>query len=1083
MSRMHLFAILLLCGVLCLTSMAAAQTETATVSGRVSDSSGAVVPAAGVQLQSVDRGEVIATVTNGAGIYVFPSVHPGQYRIAVKKEGFRRVDVLDFVVNVQDHIEQNFSLQVGSISESITVSGGAPLVNTEDASVSTVVDRNFAENLPMNGRSFQTLIDLTPGVVLTSPSAGGIDSGQFSVNGQRAASNYWMVDGVSANVGSSTLFGGNQISGAVGTSSVLGGTNSLVSVDALQEFRIQTSTFAPEFGRTPGAQISIVTRSGENRFHGSAFDFLRNDIFDASDWFNGYTNNPPLPKAQERQNDLGGIFSGPIRKDRTFFFFSYEGLRLRLPTTTLSDVPDLNARQNAHAAMQPFLNAYPLPNGPAALDSAGNPIPDAAQFNKSYSTPATLDAYSLRVDQRLNDKLSIFGRYNYSPSKIDERGIFGNALASVLSSQTITQTGTVGTTWVVSAHLANELRFNYSRTNAFGHAFLDSFGGAVPLRTLPLPTPYTAQNARLVLAVFSLGNNSGLQAGTNLRNLQRQVNFVDNLSVQRGGHNLKLGLDYRRLSPQFEPFRYGQLDFFNDVPSAENGSLVESGLQIFAPTFLLFRNLSAFAQDSWHVLPRMTVTYGFRWDTDFAPSTAGGPSFPAVTGFNLSDLSHLALAAPGTPAFETTFGNIAPRVGIAYQLSARQNFGTVVRGGFGVFCDLATSETANIIQQSGYPFATVLFHFGGTFPLDPTVASPPPIAPPSPSNPGQIAAFDPKLKLPHTLQWNVALEQGLGGHQSVSASYVGSVGRRLLQTAQVLTPNQSINQATLVSNAATSDYNALQLQFQRRLVGGLQALASYTWSHSLDTASAGSLGNGSNAIGSGSNPNENRGASDFDIRDAFSAGVTYVIPAPKSHPVLKVITRGWSLQNIVQVHSAAPVSLRFGNFSQLTNGFTPDIRPDVIAGIPLYLYGRQYPGGKAINNSPAAVTGGCPDGSQSVGPFCPPPLDAKGNPLRQGNLGRNALRGFGATQWDFAVHRDFPIHESLTLQFRAEMFNVLNHPNFGPPDGSLTHPQFGLSTQMLGQFLGGGNAGSGGFSPLYQIGGPRSMQFALKVLF
>jgi hypothetical protein len=299
----------------------------------------------------------------------------------------------------------------------------------------------------------------------------------------------------------------------------------------------------------------------------------------------------------------------------------------------------------------------------------------------------------------------------------------------------------------------------------------------------------------------------------------------------------------------------------------------------------------------------------------------------------------------------------------------------------------------------------------------------------------------------------------------------------------VVSANSNIAQAALVANTATSDYSALQLQFHRSLVAGLQALASYTWSHSLDTASAGSLGNGSNAIGSGLNQQGNRGPSDFDIRNAFSAGVTYAIPVPESDRFVNAITRDWSLQGIVQARSAAPVTVVNRTFGQLTNGFTPDIRPDVTPGIPLYLYGSQFPGGMAINNTVGAVPGGCPDGSPSVGPFCNPPTDANGNPVRQGNLGRNALRGFGATQLDFSVHRDFPIHESFKLQFRAEMFNVLNHPNFGAPDGSLTSPTFGLSTQMLGQFLNGGNSGTGSLSPLYQLGGPRSMQFALKVTF
>jgi hypothetical protein len=254
------------------------------------------------------------------------------------------------------------------------------------------------------------------------------------------------------------------------------------------------------------------------------------------------------------------------------------------------------------------------------------------------------------------------------------------------------------------------------------------------------------------------------------------------------------------------------------------------------------------------------------------------------------------------------------------------------------------------------------------------------------------------------------------------------------------------------------------VQFQRRLSHGVQALASYTWSHSIDTGSTGSpnyfYAGGTYAP---SDANANRGPSDFDIRNAFSLALTYDVPAPKINALTNAILRGWSLENILQAHSAAPVGVTDSLFSQLGNAAIL-IRPDIVPGKPLYLYGPQYPGGKAFNQAA----------------FTDPPIDPVTHlPTRQGNLGRNALRGFGATQWDFAVHRDFPIRESLKLQFRAEMFNVLNHPNFGPPSNQFGVGGFGVATQMLGQSLGSGNVGTGAFSPLYQIGGPRSIQLAL----
>src|SRR5450755_1103044 len=380
-----------------------AQSPNGVLNGLVVDPSNRVIVEADVVAVNDVTGVQYTTKTNSDGIYVLPNLTPGPYRLQVSKVGFKTLIKPDIILNVQGALAINFTLPVGAFAETVTVEGGAPLVNTESAAVSTVVDRQFAENLPMNGRSFQTLITLTPGVVVvpSNPS----DSGQFSVNGQRADANYWMVDGVSANIGigvNGNGSPGNALAGSVGSFSVLGGTNSLVSVDAMQEFRIQTSTYAPEFGRAPGAQISIVTRSGTNQFHGTAFDYLRNDIFDASDWFNGYINNPRLPKAKERQNDFGGTLSGPILKGKTFFFFSYEGLRLRLPQTTLTTVPDQAVRQSAAPALQPFLNAYPLdPNQP----DLGNGI---ARFNASYSNPATLDAYSLRIDHKLSKELALF---------------------------------------------------------------------------------------------------------------------------------------------------------------------------------------------------------------------------------------------------------------------------------------------------------------------------------------------------------------------------------------------------------------------------------------------------------------------------------------------------------------------------------------------------------------------------------------------------------------------------------------------------------------------------------------------------
>ena len=802
----------------------------------------------------------------------------------------------------------------------------------------------------------------------------------------------------------------------------------------------------------------------------------------------GLQTSMGLPKPRERQNDFGGTFSGPITRNKTFFFFSYEGLRLRLPRVTLTDVPcDStcevfgNARTMAASGMQPFLNAFPLPNGPEVFDVTGSPT-GAAQFNASYSNPASLDAYSMRVAHKFSDRFNVFGRYNYSPSEFTIRGAANgfSPLNVNQPSRITTQTATVGATWLISPNVSNDIRFNYSRSDGSSRDQLDNFGGAVPLTSLPFPSPFTNQNGNFSLSIRSLGTGTNGAIGSTLivgplaRNLQRQINVVDSLSVQRGSHSLKFGVDFRRLSPLFTPAAYSQSPVFLDVPSAETGNSAAAFILAQRSVTPLFRDFGVFAQDTWRVVPRLTLTYGLRWDVEFAPSTLNGPRIPAVSGYNLNNFSNLAVAPAGTPPFSTSYGNVAPRLGLAYQLTQNPDWESVLRGGFGVFYDLVSSEAGNIVGGGFPPFGSSTTLLGDIFPFSPAQITPAPI--PSTGTLPQLYVYNPNLKQPYTLEWNVALQQGLGRNQTVSATYVGAAGRRLLQSFSISSPpTNPIVSGFFVDNTAISDYDALQVQFQRRVSHGLQVLASYTWAHSIDDGSAGSFGVFSN-VGIPGTKNVNRGSSDFDIRNTFSVAATYDVPAPKTRTFANAALRGWSVQSIVLARSAPPVDVSDNDFFfNFNGGITGDIRPDLVPAQPFYLYGSQYPGGKAFN--PAAFTHAP---SAPIGPDCP----FGGCPARQGTTPRNFLRGFGGTQWDFAVHRDFPIHEALKLQFIAEMFNVLNHPNFGPPNGAFGTNSFGVSNQTLAQSLTGtGGAGSGALSPLYQIGGPRSIQLALKLQF
>jgi hypothetical protein len=1023
-----------------------AQSTNASLTGLVTDPSKALIADAKVAAIYTATNLRFETTTNGSGEYHLASLPPGAYRIEIEKSGFRKMIKPDVILHVQDTLEINFEMTVGALAEAITVEAGAPVVNTESGTVSTVVDRTFVDNLPLNGRTFQTLIALTPGVVLTPTSL--FDQGQFSVNGQRADANYFTVDGVSANFGVTGFIAmGQSASGALPALAASGGTNSLVSVDAMQEFRIQTSSFAPEFGRTPGGQVSILTRSGSNAFHGTLFDYFRNGVLDATDWFVNFNH---LTKPEEHQNDFGGVFGGPVFQDKTFFFFSYEGLRLRQPFTQQSVVPDAASRQQAPAGMHPFLNAYPVANGPAAG-------PGLAQFNASYSNPSSLDAYSIRVDHVLSSKLNFFGRYNYSPSDLDQRAapFTTPSLSTVDSISSTVHTFTLGLTEAITPAISNEVRVNYSNQRVAAKFAVDNFGGAVPLPdSLLFPPGLTSATSAYLFLIIGVGEYGQGKGGTDE---QRQVNLIDNLSWTGGSHQLKFGADYRWLAPFTSPFSYRPFVDFTGMTASPGGAL--SGTASFAQpaTFqtnsLLSQNFSFYGQDAWKITPRLTVTYGLRWDIN--PPLRGKHSADdpfTVTGLN--NPPTISLAPRGTPLYETTYGNVAPRVGLAYQFADRPNRATVLRAGLGIFYDLGQGSLG--AASSSFPYSATRNLSNVPFPLSPQNSAAPALTTNPPVN--TIVVAVPNLKLPRTYQWNVAIEQAIGSGQSLSLTYIGAIGRDLLRAFNLFNVNPNFLSVGVTDNSATSDYHALQVRFQRRLSRGLQALGSYSFSHSIDIASSDTSAGSLNTPGSVADPKVDRGNSNFDIRHSLTAGVTYDLPSLESHKLAEAVLDGWSLDSFIFARSAPPVNIVGGTF--FVNGVSLAPRPNVNAGVPLVLHGSQYPGGKIFNK--AAFTA-APAG-------------------HQGNLGRNVLRGFGAWQADVALQRQFHITEKVGLRFRTEFFNIFNHPNFGNPNSVLTSPLFGRSTQTLASSLGSGGP-NGGLNPLYQVGGPRSIQLALKLQF
>jgi hypothetical protein len=1043
---LFLFA-LLIC---CCTANISAQGSNATINGQITDSAGRIVPGTEVQAVNIDTNVVYPSKSNGSGIYVVSGLIPGRYRLMVRKDGFKIINKTDITLHVQDILEQNFALEVGPVSESITVEGDGQQINTTDASVSTVIDRKFVENIPLNGRSFQDLISMTPGVVTQSPQSGsGVGySGDFSINGQRTESNYYMVDGVSANLNAGNGYGGEGGSSGNGTtaaSTALGTTQSLISVDALQEFRVQSSTYSAEFGHSPGGQLSFVTRSGTNGVHGSAFDYLRNNFFDANDWFND-AYQKPAPAL--RQNDFGGTLGGPIfipkfydGRSKSFFFVSYEGLRLVQPqaASTLY-VPDTYMRKEAALALQPILNAFPKQNG---IDYGTQTNPGLAQFILPYSLPSSINSTSVRLDQVVSPQLTLFFRVGITPSDTNSR-----SLSSVTPTKSNTQSYTIGATSKLSKIVDNEFRIGYTRANSSEDGYLDGFGGAAPINLAAAMGAGSFANTEPAFVIYSPQTGISSLETINSSNRGRQLNVVDTLSVLRGQHHLKFGIDYRRIEVELVPVSH--------LPEAEfvsNQSLINDTTDFFLienniGATPIFNDLSVFAQDEWRIAARLNLSLGLRWDLAPPPTEQHGNDAYTLLG-SVANPSTLSLAPQGTPLWHTYKYNFAPRLGAAWTAHSNPGWETVVRTGGGAFFDTANEAATQGYQGLG--FSAYQIYSGSPLPGTPAQYNFTPSTMP-PYTSGAILAFPAHLQLPYTLEWNVSLQQALGKAQTATISYVGSNGRRLIneQELSLNSFNPNFGSVYVFPTGITSNYQALQVQFQRSVVHGLQALASYTWSHSMDYGSSYQ----SLALV--------RGNSDFDVRNNFSGGVTWNLPAANVNTVVDEILNGWAIDGRATARTAFPVTLQ-GNFlidPSNGNGYYGGV--NLVPGVPTYLYGAQCPnlprsqcpGGRVVNQAAfEAVTSGA-----------------------SGNAPRNFVRGFGATQVNLAVRRDVHLYENLSLQFRAESFNILNHPNFGYVDPYLTDATFGQATQMLNQSLGT-------LASQYQQGGPRSMQFALKLMF
>jgi hypothetical protein len=592
-------------------------------------------------------------------------------------------------------------------------------------------------------------------------------------------------------------------------------------------------------------------------------------------------------------------------------------------------------------------------------------------------------------------------------------------------------------------HLWNSGRFNYSHQYFRSTAQLVTFEGSIPPPTgFLVPNPFSTANS---FSVFFSPDVASYGSGTLSDNRERQINFLDDLSLVLGGHQLKLGINYDSLLLKKNGALFQPTYLPSSVADLASTGMAAVSVQSILPGAISYRFFSAYVQDEWKATSRMSLTYGVRWE--FNPAPDGRDRTVLAAWANVENPALTALAPSGTSLWKNTFTNFAPRVGVAYSLTKKGDF--FLRAGWGIFYDLGTGTASSL--TGAFPNSVSQFIPSMALPITDPTSLIPPFSTAPPYNSFQPQGFTRNLKLPYSYEWNVALEKLFAGQQAVSVSYVAQAGERLLRTELLAQPNLNFSPFSFFSptlNGDSSDYQALQLQYKRPISRGFQALLNYTWAHSIDTNSGDAIPNNSHTVVAAS---IDRGSSDTDVRHNFSGTLLYSVPAYASGGFLKDLTNGWTLATVVVARTGFPINVV--SFLTPIPGAVAE-RPDLVPGRQIWLTDATAGGGRRLNPNAFVV-----------------PLQP-----RQGTLGRNAIRGFGLSQVDFSIRRDFTLHEQFKLAFQADMFNILNHPNFLNPNGLLDFATFGRSTQML-------NQGLGGLSPLYQVGGPRSIQLSLRLTF
>ena len=1003
--------VLLVCAAACAVL---AQTVGASLQGTVSDPSGAAIAGAALEILNVDTGAIRNLVTDGSGRWREPVLSSGDYQIRVTAPGFQTIIRKGIHLAVGQESVIELQMELGQTQTEVRVTAEAPPINLVSGSVSGLVDQKQMRDLPLNGRSFQQLALLQPGV--NAVTAGGSDpvggrTPKISMNGTRPEQSSFLLDGTDIN----DVY--NKTPGSVG--------GVLLGVEAVLEFQVLTNSYSSEFGRSAGGVVNAVTRAGTNQFHGSLFEFLRNSKLDAKNFF----DQPTAPIPPLKRNQFGGVVGGPIHKDRTFFFGAFESLIDRLGLSGVTSVPTVAARQGqlptgqikVNPAIQPFLDTlFPAPNG---RDLGGG----VAQYLFSRSQPTDEYFAQGRIDHRFSASNSLFGRYTFDNGNVDRPPTVKLPVTST-KERSRNQYVTLEYQHVFSPLLLNTLRLGFNRSD---HESINQHTIDIPPSLTWLP----GQPLGYLTISGVVTENFG---DYRLPRLDRLNNYQvgDTVFISRGRHGIKIGFDSQRI--QFNQNTTSQVgglltftslsNFLQGVPSQFDFA-IPGGVD---PDRGYRQRLFAFfAQDDIRLRPNLTVNLGLRYEFTTVPTEVNGKIS------NLRNVTDPALNVGGQWYANPSLKNFAPRLGVAWDPFG--NGKTSIRAGFGIFDD-------EILPK--------YYFFSGS--LNPPYTQRSSVV--NPQFPNLLATFDPLrvkyqlqttnyyLQNPYALQFNLNVQRSLPGDWTLGVGYSGSRGLHLLRIGDAnLAPSTVVNGIKIYqpllgrSNSnfasitqritdAQSFYNALQVSALKQLSHGLRAQISYTFSRSIDDASgvnSQDFTNGSPYVFDYYDRKADRGLSTFWAQHVFVGNWSYELPFGNSMKGAgALLLKGWQLNSITTVQTGHPFEVRLG-FNRSGNlntvNYAMHERPDLKPG---------------YSNNPIL---GDPARWWDINAFQlqPATFDNAGRQItgQRGNLGRNTLIGPSLVNFDLSVMKVFPVDEARRFEFRAEMFNLPNHPNFNVPSG------------------------------------------------